>query len=80
MNSSPPSLMRTVRVVVGVKVLALVGYALTCCLRSTTLVEAGGKLKSRESAKGASPATAITDSSVDMTFMIAKLSQLDHVG
>jgi hypothetical protein len=68
MNSSPPSLMRTVRVVVGVKVLV------TCCLRSTTLVEAGGNEKSKLSVSGASPETAIMDSKVVITFMIAKAS------
>ena len=67
-KSSPPSLILHVRVPFGDKVLAEVGYARTCCLRSTTLVLAGGNTNDRLSKSGASPAVLISDSSELMLY------------
>ena len=66
MKSSPPNRIRKVLVTMGVRVLADVGYAFTCCRRSTTAVLLGGRLKSSESRSGASPEVAISDSSADI--------------
>ena len=73
MKSSPPNRRRTVRVPVGVNVDAEVGYALTCCRRSTQAVDAGGSVKSRESNMGASPPVAIIDSRDDMLLTYAEI-------
>ena len=67
-KSSPPNLMRHVLVEVGVNVEAEVGYARTCCLRSTTLVLAGGNTNDNASISGASPAVLISDSSELMLY------------
>ena len=72
-KSSPPSRNRTVLVPVGVKVDADVGYARTVCLRSTTAVDAGGNVKSRESSMGASPPVEIIDSSELMLLQYAEI-------
>ena len=53
--SSPPSRIRKVLVPAGSRLEALVGYARTCCLRSTTELEAGGKVNVRASPTGLSP-------------------------
>ena len=52
----------------GLKVLAEVGYALTCCCLSTTHDDAGGSVNDSESRSGASPAVLIRLSRDDMVY------------
>ena len=54
---------RQVRVPVGDRLLADVGYALTCWRLSTIAVDAGGKVKSKLDKSGASPLVEIRASS-----------------